>query len=64
MKEYKGRVIAGGHYKGEAAVSHQGLLFAPLLSQNPYAYPSLFHKPLNFGQPLGCNFPADIIYAF
>lgn len=24
MKEYKGRVIAGGHYKGEAAVSHQG----------------------------------------
>ena len=24
MKEYKGRVIAGGSYKGEAAVSHQG----------------------------------------
>jgi len=24
MKEFKGRVIAGGTYKGEAAVSHQG----------------------------------------
>ena len=24
MKEFKGRVIAGGNWKGEAAVSHQG----------------------------------------
>ena len=24
MKEFKGRVIAGGAWKGEAAVSHQG----------------------------------------
>ena len=24
MKEFKGRVIAGGYYKGEAVVSHQG----------------------------------------
>ena len=24
MKSFKGRVIAGGHYVGEAAVSHQG----------------------------------------
>ena len=24
MKEFKGRVIAAGHYKGEAVVSHQG----------------------------------------
>ena len=24
MKSYKGRVIAGGTFKGEAAVSHQG----------------------------------------
>lgn len=25
MKEFKGRVINGGHYKGEAVVSHQGV---------------------------------------
>lgn len=25
MKEFKGRVINGGHYKGEAIVSHQGV---------------------------------------
>ena len=24
MKEFKGRVIASGNFKGEAAVSHQG----------------------------------------
>ena len=24
MKEFKGRVIAGGNWTGEAAVSHQG----------------------------------------
>ena len=24
MKSFKGRVIAGGHFVGEAAVSHQG----------------------------------------